>query len=655
MIDGEVISAEDYQKLDAEVKHKFESFRPELQEEFEKSMRQARDLDRQSRQELEKIRAEMAGFVVDGLLTDIRERFSDCPQVQEHLDAMRQDIIDNVERFMPQEEGPQLPFGPRPDRGGDAWLARYAINALVEGGSLDRAPVVIEDNPTYHNLIGRIEHRTEYGTMVTDFTQIRAGALHRANGGYLVVEAKDLLTNALAYDGLKRSLRSSEIKIEEMAQFYGLVAAASLQPEPIPLDVKVVIIGDARLYQLLYAMDEDFRQLFKVKAEFASEMDRTEEALHDLAAFVAGLCREEGLLHFDGSAVARLGDESARYVDDQAKLSTRFSALADLVREASFWATRSERNLVHAEDVERAVRDRDHRLDYVQQRMLESIEEGTVLIDTEGEAIGQINGLSVAQLADFTFGMPSRITARTFMGRAAVTSIDREVKLTGPIHDKGNLILSSYLASRFAQHGPLSMSATLVFEQNYGGVEGDSASSTELYALLSSLADAPIRQDLAVTGSVNQAGTVQAIGGVNAKIEGFYDLCQRRGLTGEQGVLIPSSNVRHLMLRPDVVEAVRAGQFHVYAVSTIEEGIELLTGKAAGEEDADGNYPEGSLYAAVKDKLDVYAERQKKLGEETPANQGGTDEDTESEEVGPSPEEPTPDDPEADGAQLGRR
>ncbi|MFO7696002.1 MAG: AAA family ATPase [Anaerolineae bacterium] len=614
MVEGEVMSAEDYQKLDPETKRKYEAFRPELQEEFEKVMREARDLDRQSKRAIEQIRAEMAGFVVDGLLADLREKFQNCAQVLEHLDAVRQDIVANVERFMPQEEGPQLPFMPRPDRGDDGWLARYAINVLVEGASIEQAPVIIEDNPTYHNLIGSIEHRTEYGTMVTDFTQIRAGALHRANGGYLVVEAKDLLANALSYDGLKRSLRNNEIKIEEMAQFYGLVAAVSLQPEPIPLDVKVVIIGDARLYQLLYSLDEDFRELFKVKAEFAGTMNRSTDALHDLASFVAAMCRQEKLAHFGPDAVARLSEESARLADDQAKLTTRFSALADLVRESAFWAGRDGHALVTAGDVEHAVSDREHRMNYVQERMIESIEEGTILIDTQGEAVGQINGLSVAQLADFMFGIPSRITARTFMGRAAVTSIDREVKLTGPIHDKGNLILSSYLASRFAQHGPLSMSATLVFEQNYGGVEGDSASSTELYALLSSLADVPIKQSLAVTGSVNQAGTVQAIGGVNAKIEGFYDLCRKRGLTGDQGVLIPASNVRHLMLRPDVVQAVRDGQFHVYAVTTIEQGIELLTGLPAGVEDAEGNYPEGSLYAAVKAKLETYAERQKKLG-----------------------------------------
>lgn len=659
MVNGEVMSAEDYQKLDPETKHKFESFRPELQEQFEKAMREARDLERESKRAIEQIRAEMAGFVVDGLLADLREKFADCPAVLEHLEHVRHDIIANVERFMPQEEGLQLPFMVRPDRGEDGWLTRYAINVLVEGASQEQAPVIIEDNPTYHNLIGRIEHRTEFGTMVTDFTQIRAGALHRANGGYLVVEAKDLLANALAYDGLKRALRNSEIKIEEMAQFYGLVAAASLQPEPIPLDVKVVIIGDARLYQLLYALDEDFRELFKVKAEFAGEMERTEETLHDLASFVARMCRNEELLHFGPDAVARLADESARYADDQNRLSTRFSALADLVRESAYWAGDAGHPVVTADDVSRAVADREHRMNYVQQRMIDAIEEGTILIDTEGAVVGQINGLSVAQMADFAFGIPSRITARTFMGRPAVTSIDREVKLTGPIHDKGNLILSSYLASRFAQHGPLSMSATLVFEQNYGAVEGDSASSTELYALLSSLADLPIRQDLAVTGSVDQAGTVQAIGGVNAKIEGYYDLCKRRGLTGAQGVLIPASNVRHLMLRPDVVEAVRNGQFHVYAISKIEEGIELLTGMPAGEEDGDGNYPEGTVYARVREKLDTYSERQKQLsreerGESNDRSREGDNGSTEGETPEPDvpvpgvpvPEVPVPEDPE---------
>ncbi len=644
MLNGEVLSAEDYQKLDPEIKRRFESFRPELQKEFDEAMRRARELDRQGKQALDQINAEMAGFVLDTLMSDIRDKFQSCAHVLAYLDAVRADIIANLERLMPQEENASpLPFGLRPQRPQERPFDRYTINVLSENGPGQAAPVVIEDNPTYHNLVGRIEHRAEFGTMVTDFRQIRPGALHRANGGYLVMEAQSLLSNPLAYDALKRALRNGEIKIEEMAQFYGVVAAVSLEPEPIPLDVKIVIIGDQRLYQMLYALDEEFSELFKVKAEFAVDMRRDEAGLMSLADFVGDICRRENLLHFDPTAVARLVEESGRAAADQDKLTTRFAAMADLVRESAYWAKRAGRPLATAEDVQQAVTARQRRLDYVKERYLETIQQGTILIDTEGAAVGQINALSVAQAADFTFGLPSRISARTFIGRAGVVSIDREVKLSGPIHDKGNLILSSYLASRFAQHRPLSMAASLTFEQNYGGVEGDSASSTELYALLSSLAEVPIRQNLAVTGSVSQLGRVQAIGGVNAKIEGFYDLCRERGLTGDQGVLIPEANVRNLMLRPDVVEAVERGEFHVYAVSTIEEGIELLTGMPAGEEDAEGNYPEGTLYALVKKKLNLYAERMIKATQPPRNDVQGADRDVPNDE--PPADLPDPDIP----------
>ena len=619
MLNGEVLSAEDYKKLDQETKKRFEDFQPELQEQFDKTMRQARDLDREGKKSIEEISHELAGFVVTGLVADIKEGFQDCPKVLVYLDRATQDIVQNVRHFLPTPEGESLPF-PLAGASGDRWFARYRVNVLAEAEDHGRAPVVIEDNPTYHNLIGRIEHRAEFGTMVTDFTQIRVGALHRANGGYLVVEAKSLLTNALAWDALKRSLRNQEIKIEEMAQFYGLVATSTLEPEPIPLDVKVVIIGDQRLYQLLYAFDEDFGELFKVKAEFASTMGRDEEVGRDYALFVGDLCQREGLRHFDPGAVARLLEEASRLAEDKGRVTARFASVADLVREASFWAGRAGRDLVTAPDVRTVVDERTYRLNHAVERYIDRVQDGVILIDTEGSAVGQVNGLSVVQAADFMFGLPSRITAKTFMGKAQVVSIEREVKMSGPIHDKGQLILSSYLASRFAQKQTLSMAASLTFEQLYSGVEGDSASSTELYALLSSLGDTPISQGLAVTGSVNQSGHVQAIGGVNAKIEGFYDVCVRHGLTGQQGVMIPASNVQHLMLRDDVVGAVADGGFHIYAVSTIEEGIELLTGTAAGTPDEEGEYPEDTVYGRVQAKLDLYAQNMKKEQEKEPGN-----------------------------------
>ncbi|MEA3407649.1 MAG: ATP-binding protein [Chloroflexota bacterium] len=607
MKDGEVLSPQAYQELDDETKKKYESYRAELQEQFDRTMRQARQLNRQSKEAMYELNSELAGFVVDNLMLDLRTEFNECAEVLEYLETVREDVVENVQAFLSSSDEEGMGF-PIPEEFQDQEFKRYKVNVIAQVGDRECAPVIIEDHPTYHNLIGRIERRAFFGAMVTDFTQIRPGSLHRANGGYLVVQARDLLMNPLAWDGLERALSNNEIKIEDMAEFYGMVATATLEPEPIPLDVKVVIIGDEFLYQVLYNYDEDFRELFKIKAQFGHTMPREQKTAEQFAQFVSKLCREEGLRHFDASAVARLIDESSRLANDQEKVTTRFADVADLVREASSWAQRAGHDLVTAEDVRRTMEERTYRLEYAAEEYRKRIQEGVLLIDTEGGTVGQVNGLSVVESSGFAFGLPSRITANTFAGRSGVVSIDREVKMSGPIHDKGQLILSSYLANCFAQKMALSMSASITFEQLYSGVEGDSASSTELYALLSSLSGLPIRQDLAVTGSVNQRGYVQAIGGVNAKIEGFFDVCKARGLTGEQGVLIPTANVRHLMLRDDVQEAVRRGEFHIYAVSSVKEGIELLTGVPAGEPDEEGDYPQDSVYGMVQAKLEKYAE-----------------------------------------------
>ena len=605
VLQGKVLSGEDYDKLDPEIKAKFESFRPELQEQFDKTMRLTRQIDREGRQAIEKVTHDMAGFVVDQSLEELRDKFKDLPAVLDYLAAVRTDAIENADNLLasPEDEKPSL-FGPTAPK--DSFLKRYQVNVLTEAPQGQNAPIVIEDNPTYSNLIGRIEHTAEFGTMVTDYTQIRAGALHRANGGYLVVEAKNLLSNTLAWDALKRSIRNRQVKIEEMAQYYGLVATASLEPEPIPLEVKVVIIGDEQLYDLLYTYDEDFRDLFKVRAQFVSQIQRDAQTAEDYAQFIGTLCRHENLRHLNSSAVGYIIDEAARLVEDQGRISTRLSQVADLVRESSFWAEKTGHDVVQVDDVRSTTQERTFRRSYAAERYREAIQDGVMLIEVTGHKIGQINGLSVIQAASYEFGIPSRVSAKTFIGRSGVVSIDREVKMSGPIHDKGQLILSAYLSGRFAQRHPLSISASLAFEQLYSGVEGDSASSTELYALLSSLAEAPIRQDIAVTGSVNQFGLIQAIGGVNAKIEGFFDICSTKGLTSTQGVMVPASNIRHLMLREDIVQSVAQGQFHIYAVSTIEEGIELLTGIVAGEVNAEGHYPDGSLYAKIEAKMEAY-------------------------------------------------
>jgi lon-related putative ATP-dependent protease len=481
--------------------------------------------------------------------------------------------------------------------------------------------VVTELNPTYNNLFGRIEQEARFGALVTDFSLIRGGSLHRANGGYLVLPVEDLLRNPLAWEGLKRALENREILIEDAASQYGFITTKSLKPQPIPLNVKVILIGQPDLYQLLRAYDEHFSELFKVKADFDSRMARTPESIQDYAAFVCTLCESEGLKHLDNGALATIVEHGSRLVEDQEKLSTRFGEISDVIREASYYATVDDAPLVSAAHVQKAIEERFYRSNLIQERIQEMIERGSILIDVTGQKVGQVNGLSVLSLGDISFGQPSRITASIALGREGVMDIEREADMGGPIHTKGVLILSGYLAEQYARTRPLSLSARLVFEQSYSGVEGDSASSTELYAILSSLADLPIKQGIAVTGSVNQKGEVQAIGGVNEKIEGFFEICRARGLTGEQGVMIPSSNVSNLMLKEEVVAAVREGKFHVWPVRTIDEGIEVLTSVPAGHRQADGTFEEGTVHFLVDKRLEAMAETLCKFAatEKTPA------------------------------------
>jgi lon-related putative ATP-dependent protease len=495
-----------------------------------------------------------------------------------------------------------------------SFVRRYQVNVIVDHSGATGAPVIYEDHPTAQNLVGRIEHMAQMGALITDFNLIKAGALHRANGGYLILEARKVLLQPFAWEELKRALSSEEIRVEVLGQTLSLISTVSLEPEPIPLDVKVVLLGERLLYYTLSQLDPDFAELFKVAADFEDQMDRTSENHLLYARMIATMVRQEGLRPFDRQAVARVIEQSARIAGDAERLSTHVQSIADLLREADYWAGEAQRGVVSAADVQRAIDAQIYRSDRVRERLQEEIQRGTILIDSQGAKVGQVNGLSVITLGQFAFGRPSRITARVRLGRGEVVDIEREVALGGPIHSKGVLILSSYLGARYAMDRPLSLSASLVFEQSYSGVEGDSASSAELYALLSALADLPIKQGLAVTGSVNQYGQVQAIGGVNEKIEGFFDVCRAQGLTGEQGVLIPASNVKHLMLRPDVVAAVAAGQFRVYAVETIDQGIEVLTGVPAGERDAQGEFPAGSVNQRVEARLIALSEKRLAFG-----------------------------------------
>ena len=633
--EGEVISPEEFQKLPEEERKRFEEDIAEVQEGLQEALPQARQWEREAREKVKELDRQVAMFAAGGMIDELRERYAELPAVVDYLEAVQQDVVDNVDQFRETEESPKVMGVPVPRSvARESLLRRYQVNVLVDHSESEGAPVVYESNPTYNNLIGRVEQIAQMGALLTDFNLIKPGALHRANGGYLILDARQLLMQTYAWEGLKRAIRSRELRIESLAQALSLISTVSLDPEPVPLDVKVVLIGDRMLYYMLYSMDPDFSELFKVEADFSEDMTRTPESNLLYARLIATMARQEDLRPFDRGAVARVIERSSRMAGDAEKLSVHLLSTVDLLREADYWAGVAGNGTVTAGDVQRAIDAKIHRADRVRERVHERIERGTILIDTTGERVGQVNGLSVVGLGNFAFGQPSRITARARIGGGKVVDIEREVELGGPIHSKGVLILSSFLSSRYAAEYPLSLSASLVFEQSYGGVEGDSASMAELCALLSALAEVPIKQSLAMTGSVNQHGEAQPIGGVNEKIEGFFDVCKTRGLTGDQGVIVPRSNVQHLMLRHDVVEAVNAGQFHIYAMRTVDEVIELLTGIPAGERDEEGNFPEGSVNQLVEARLIELAEKQRAFSAAPKKAKDGEEEEGENEQAG---------------------
>ncbi|MHB0917816.1 MAG: Lon protease family protein [Thiobacillus sp.] len=611
----EVMSPEDYEKLPQEEKERFERDIGSLQEKLEKVIRQVHQWRRERLEHVRKLNEEAVLFAVGHLIDDLRGNYADYPAVCSYLDEVQQNVIESMDEFRhPREAQTGLAALTRepPD------FNRFRVNLLVGRDGTEGAPVVYEDHPTYQNLIGRVEHIAQLGALVTNFLQIKPGALHQANGGYLLLDAIKLLTQPFSWEGLKRALSTHEIRIESLGQMYSLVSTMSLEPEPIPLDAKVILIGNRLLYYLLAQYDPEFGELFKVAADFEDEVVRSADNDLLYARLVGTMVRRDKLNPFDRDAVARVIEHSARRAEDAEKLSTHMQSLADLVREADYWAAQEKREVVTRADVERAIQAQIKRSDRLRERSHEAILRGILHIDTDGERVGQVNGLSVFQLGDFSFAQPSRITANTRLGDGELVDIQREVKLGGSIHSKGVLILSSFLAARYAAEQPLSLAASLVFEQTYGQVEGDSASVAELCALLSSLANVPIRQSLAVTGSVDQFGRVQAIGAVNEKIEGYFDICNQRGLTGRQGVLIPASNVAHLMLRQDVVDAAKAGRFHVYAVETVDQALELLTGVAVGTPDA-----EGSLDQRVAQRIKHLAELRRKYAKKAESGSGG--------------------------------
>ncbi|MCI0797573.1 MAG: Lon protease family protein, partial [Chloroflexi bacterium] len=535
--------------------------------------------------------------------------YDDAPEIHRFLNQLIGYVLDNLHLFKESDNAePQRAFSSGPPTG-TAGIANnpflpFEINVLVDNSDVDRVPIIVEPNPNWGNLFGRIERRATMGTYFSDHAMLKPGSMHQANGGYLVLNARDVLMYPTVWEGLKRVIRNREIRLEDPNEQSGFFVPQGLRPEPIPLNVKVIVTGDEATYRLLNSADnEDFGDLFKVKAEFDSQVELTPDNVQAYCAFICRTCDEEGLRPFDGNGAARVVEFAARMVADQNKLSTRFGQIKDLLIEADYWAEQESSSLVQDEHVRQAVDHKVHRLNLVEERMREMVSEGTLLLEVSGSVVGQVNGLAVYDLGDFSFGRPARITAQTFAGREGLINIEREASLSGRTHDKGVLILAGYLGARFGQERPLTLSASLCFEQSYEGVDGDSASSTELYAVLSSLSGLPLKQGIAVTGSVNQMGKVQPIGGVNQKIEGMFDVCRLSGLTGDQGVMIPHQNLRNLMLRPDVVQAVKDGQFHIYSVKTIDEGLEILTGRPAGERNAEGSYPEGTVNYLVEKRL----------------------------------------------------
>ncbi|HSB80259.1 MAG TPA: AAA family ATPase [Candidatus Methylomirabilis sp.] len=607
---GKPLDPETLKGLDEAAREEFGARHEAVQGDVTTTMRRLREIEKDARAKLEALDREVASSVVGHLMDEIRQQYIDTPDIVAHFEAAREDILEHADLFRRAASGQANPMEilAIAPPGRDPF-DRYRVNVLVEHGDGDGAPVVLEPHPTCPNLLGRVEYQAHMGTLFTDFTLVKAGALHRANGGFLVIEALELLKQYFSWDPLKRTLKNRRIRIEEPGEQFRTMSTQTLEPEPIPLDVKVVLLGSPWLYYLLYAFDPEFAELFKVKVDFSDQVVRTPENVLAFSRVLATCCREEGLRPFEKAGVAKLVEQSSRMVEDQERLSTNFGEILDVAREASFWAERHGHDRVGAVDVGAALQARIYRSNRVEELLQDLILQGTLLIDTQGAVVGQVNGIAVIPLGDYVFGKPSRITARTYLGRGGILDIEREAKTGGRIHSKGMLILSGYLGGRYAGDLPLAMGASVAFEQLYEEVEGDSASSAELYAILSSLAGLPIRQGLAVTGSVNQHGEVQAIGGVNAKIEGFFDVCKARGISADQGVLIPQSNARNLMLREDVVEAVQAGKFHVYPVRTIDAGIALLTGVAAGERGADGAYPEGSVNFLVQKRLREMAEQ----------------------------------------------
>ena len=609
---GKALDEAEFEKLDDSIKAGYEEKSSIVQEQIMQVIGQLKLIEKESEKKVEEWQSNIALLTINSYINPIRAAYKKNQKIITFLDNIKKDILKNISNFIIEETCTQpTPQSPKPEVV-KPWL-NYRVNLFVDNSNTEGSPVIMDSNYSYQNLFGKLEDENQYGMLRTDYTMLKSGILHKANGGYLILQAQDLLTNQLCYDTLKKSLLIKEANIENNMEQRSSLVMISLKPEPIPLNVKVLLLGDANIYHTLLALDPDFKKLFKIKVEFEESAPRNNDNILRLAKFVHSYCEKEKCLPLDKSAMAKVVEYASRLSDDKEKLSTHFNEIGEIVSESSTWARLSKKKIVTADYVDKALKKRIERVKKYDQKYAELIEENSLLIDTDGYKVGEINGLTVMTIGDYTFGKPAKITANTFMGKTGVINVERETDMSGPTHSKGVLILRGYLGEKFAQDFSLSLTASLCFEQLYNGVDGDSASSTECYAILSSLSNVPITQSIAVTGSVNQKGFIQPIGGVNEKIEGFYNICKKRGLTGKQGVIIPIQNVRNLHLTDEIIENVKEKKFHIYAVSTIDEGIEILTGVPAGKQNKDGKYPAGTINHLVYEKLKKYYENSKNI------------------------------------------
>lgn len=604
----------DYEKLSDDEKEKIEKKKHQLHIKIEQVLSEVRAMEKDAKTKIKELEKEVALFSVKHLIDELRFKYREFENVVEHLNYVQEDIVDNIDSFKEDEEDSQgMVFGLKSPSKKNSFR-KYEVNVLVDHRHSKGAPVISEPNPTYYNLIGRIEYVSHFGSMSTDFSMISAGALHKANGGYLVIQAMDVVTSFMAWDALKRVIRNHEIKVEDINEQYRVITTTSLKPKPIPSDIKIIMIGPPWMYQMLYKFDEDFREIFKVKADFDVEMTRDTDKIKKYAAFIKVRCEEEGLRHFERNAAAKIVEYGSKLTDDQEKLSAKFMCIVDILREADYWAGKDNAKYVNVAHVEKALHEKIYRSNLIEEKIVELISKNVLMVDIEGSVKGQVNGLAVLDMGEYMFGKPSKITVSTYMGKTGVVDIERQVKMGGNIHSKGVMILNGYFGEKFAQDIPLSLNASICFEQSYDGVDGDSASSTEAYCLLSSLSGVPIKQSIAVTGSMNQHGFVQPVGGINEKIEGFYHVCKVKGFTGKQGVIIPELNAKHLMLKDEVINAVKNKKFHIWAVSTIDEGIEILTDKKAGKKNGKTRYPKNTINYLVEQKLREYSNKFVQIG-----------------------------------------